>query len=75
MRAGLRVGEGEKIVGREHLPLDDREIDLNLIDPTGMNGSVYKKGIGPSGSDAIDGFLTTMSRAVAMIQKTRLADL
>jgi hypothetical protein len=30
--AALNVGERGKIVGREHLSLDDREIDPNLID-------------------------------------------
>ena len=44
--------------------MKDGEIDLNLIDPAGMNGRVYKKGIGPAGTDAFDCLLTAMSRAV-----------
>jgi len=58
------VWEREKIVGSEYFSLNDREIDLNLIDPTGMNWGVYQKGIGPAGSDAIDCFMSAMSRAV-----------
>ena len=60
----LQVGERGKIIGREHLSLDDGEIDLNLIDPAGMNGGVYQKGVGPAGSNAFDCFLTAMSRSV-----------
>ena len=60
----LKVGERGKIVRREHFSLDDGEIDLNLIDPAGMNGGVDQKGIGPAGTNAFDGFLTSMSRAV-----------
>jgi hypothetical protein len=44
--------------------LDDGEIDPNLIAPAGMNGGVYKKGIGPAGADAFNCLLTAMSRAV-----------
>ena len=51
--------------GRKHFSLNDGEIDLNLVDPAGMNGGVYKKSIGPAGSDALDCLVTAMSRAVA----------
>ena len=44
--------------------MDDGEIDLNLIDPAGMNRGVDEKGVGPAGTNAFDGFLTAMSRAV-----------
>ena len=44
--------------------MDDGEIDFNLIDPAGMNGGVYQKGIRPAGSNAVDCLLTAMSRAV-----------
>jgi hypothetical protein len=44
----LEMGERGEIVGSEHLSLKDGEIDLNLIDPAGMNGGVYKKSIGPA---------------------------
>ena len=60
----LEMGERGEIVGSEDLSLEDGEIDFNLIDPAGMNGGVYKKGIGPAGADAFDCLLTAMSRAV-----------
>jgi hypothetical protein len=44
----LEMGAGGEIVGREYLSLEDGEIDLNLIDPAGMNRSVHKKSIGPA---------------------------
>ena len=58
------MGKRGKIVGREHFSLDDGEIDLNLIDPAGMNRGMHQKSIGPAGSDAIDCLLAAMSRAV-----------
>lgn len=60
----LKMGERGKIVGREHFSLDDGEIDLNLIDPAGMNRGMHQKSVGPPGSNAIDCFLPAMSRAV-----------
>lgn len=39
------LGEGveiSKIIGRQDFPLDNREIDLDLVEPTGMNGSMYE---------------------------------
>lgn len=59
-----KVRERGKIVRSEYLSLNDGEIDFNLVDPAGMNGSVYKKSVGPSGSNAFNGLLTAMSRAV-----------
>ena len=37
-----------------------------------MNGGVYKKGIGPAGSNALDCLLTAMSRAVIHDPKNTL---
>jgi hypothetical protein len=55
--------------------LDDREIDLNLIDPAGGNRGMYKKGVGPAASEAIDRLLTAMSRAVFHDPKDALGGL
>lgn len=63
-KALLEVCERGKIIGREYLSLDDGEVDLNLIDPTGMNRGMDQKGVGPARSDAIDCFLPAMSGAV-----------
>jgi len=71
--AKFKVGERGKVIEREHLSLDDREIDLNLIDPTGMNRGMHQKSVGLAGSDAIDCLLTTMSRAVIHDPKDALS--
>lgn len=60
----FELRERGKIVRSEYLSLNDGEIDFNLVDPAGMNGSVYKKSVGPSGSNAFNRFLTAMGRAV-----------
>ena len=52
--------------------MNDGEIDLDLIDLAGMNGGVDEKGIGPTGSNAFDSFLTAMSRAVVHDPKNAL---
>ena len=36
----FEIGQRGEIVRRENFSLDDREIDLDLIEPTGMDGSV-----------------------------------
>ena len=68
----LKVGERGKIVRSEYLSLNDGEIDFNLVDPAGVNGSVHKKSVGPSGSNAFHGFLTTVSRTVIHDPKNTL---
>ena len=35
-----------KIIGRQDLPLDDREIDFDLIEPTGMNRRMHERQAG-----------------------------
>src|SRR5664280_933879 len=35
---GLELGERGEVVGVEHLALDDREVDLRLVQPTRMHG-------------------------------------
>jgi hypothetical protein len=58
------AGEEEKLFGRENLPLYDREIDFDLIQPTGVGRSVDEDRVGPFGSKAVDGLLAAMSGAV-----------
>ena len=57
----FEVGQGRKIVRGKDL---DREVDLHLIEPTGVVGSVDEDGIGPLGTEAVGGFLAPMSGAV-----------
>jgi len=38
--------QGREIVGRQDLSLEDREIDFDLIEPTGVNGPVNEHQVG-----------------------------
>ncbi len=60
----LEIGQTRKVIRGEDLPLNDREVDLHLVEPTGVSGGVDKDCIGPLVSEAIGGSLTPMSRAV-----------
>jgi len=60
----LKFGEGREVVGREDLPLYDREIDFDLIKATGVDRSVDQDRVGPFGAEAVDGLLAPMSGAV-----------
>jgi len=60
----FEIGQGSEIVRGEDLSLNNREVDLNLVEPTGMSGSVDEDGVGPSGAEAVGSFLTPMSGAV-----------
>jgi len=60
----FQIGQRRKIIRGEDFSLNDREIDLHLIEPTGMVGSVDEDRIGPRGAEAVDGSLAPMSRAV-----------
>ena len=60
----FKFGQRREVVGREDLPLHDREIDFDLIEPTGVDRSVDEDRVGPFGAEAVDSFLATMSGAV-----------
>jgi hypothetical protein len=62
-KALFKLKEGREIVG-EDFPLNDREIDLNLVEPTGVDRCVDEDGVGPLVTQALGGFLATVSRAV-----------
>src|SRR5664279_5891550 len=55
------VGE---VARREKLALDNREIDLNLVEPAGVDRRVDQGDIRPSGSQSGGGSLAAMGRAV-----------
>ncbi len=58
----LQAGE---IVRGEHLPLDDRKIDLHLIEPTGMHGRMNPNRRAISLSQSPDRCLTAVRATVA----------
>ena len=64
MRRCSSSAQGREIIRRENLSLNDREVDLNLIEPTGVGRRMDEDGVGPLGAKAVGGFLTPMSGAV-----------
>src|SRR5215204_2284628 len=57
-------GEVRKIVGRQQLALDDGEIDLDLVEPTGVDRSMDEDDIGPFGAQSSSSALAAMRGAV-----------
>src|SRR5262249_941884 len=53
-----------KIVRRKHFSLNNREINFDLIEPTGMNGCVNQDGVGPTALQTLGRSDTTMRRTV-----------
>src|SRR5215210_1966872 len=60
---GQSVEVGE-VVGGQNLALEHREVDLDLIEPGGMNRKVQEPQIRPGALQALDGGFTSMGGAV-----------
>lgn len=60
----LEFLKGSEVVGSEDLALEDREVDLDLVEPTGMYGCVYQHEVGPSALETLDAGLAPMRGAV-----------
>jgi hypothetical protein len=56
----FEFGQRGEVAGREDFSLHDGEIDLHLIEPTGVNRCVDKDGVGPLRLHPINGLLTAM---------------
>jgi hypothetical protein len=56
--------EGTEVIGSENLTLDDREVDLDLVQPTGMYRPMDKDQVGIALLQAGNGTWAAMSRAV-----------
>lgn len=52
-----KIGE---VIGRQELALDDGEVDLDLVEPTGMNRRVNEDDVWPLGLQTIGGALAAM---------------
>src|SRR5713226_2390232 len=46
----LDLGQRGEVVGRQHLALDDGEVDLDLVEPAGVDRSVDEDEAGPGGA-------------------------
>jgi hypothetical protein len=64
VRLLFESGKRGEIVGGEHLPLDNREVDFDLIEPTGVDGSVDQDRIRPFVAKTLGCFLAPMSGTV-----------
>jgi len=60
----LQISERCEVVRREELALDDREVDLDLVEPAGVHGSMDQDDGRPFGLQPTDRALTAMGRAV-----------
>ena len=56
--------EGGEIIGGEDFSLDDREVDFDLVEPAGMNGTVDQDQARILLLEALNGGETAMRRAV-----------
>ena len=63
-QALLEFGEGGEVIGREELTLDDGEIDLNLVEPAGVDRGVDQHDRGPRGAQAVSGFFAPVGGTV-----------
>jgi hypothetical protein len=58
---GVEIG---KIIGCEDLPLDDGEVDFDLVEPTGMDRGMHERQAGVEMAETLNGSGATMRRAV-----------
>ena len=62
-----------EVVGGQHLALDDREDQLDLAQPGGMEWEVDEDEVGPPTLEAVDRGLPRYEEPLSTIQNTRLA--
>lgn len=60
----LDIAGGDEVVGSEDLALKNREVDLDLIKPTGVHWGVDEHQIGPAALKTLYACLTSMRRSV-----------
>jgi hypothetical protein len=60
----LQIDQALEIVRGKQLALNDREVDLDLIEPTGVNRRMNQNDAGPSGSKAVGSASTTVAGTI-----------
>ena len=68
------LGGALKVVGVKQLALDDRVVDLDLVEPARMDGQVDEDQRGPAALQALDRGLPAVVRAVVDDPNTLPAD-
>jgi hypothetical protein len=72
-QAPFKVGPVGKVARRKEFALDDRKVDLDLVEPTGVDRRMDQNNIGPLGAEAVGRWLTTMEEPLSAIGNTRRA--
>ena len=49
-QAPFKLKQGGEIIRRENLSLNNRKVDLNLVEPTGMDQGMDEEGVRPFGA-------------------------
>ena len=60
----LKLSERTEFIWRQHLALNDREVDLNLIEPTRVDGRVHRNDRRPSSLQTLHTFLSAVRGAI-----------
>ncbi len=60
----LEFGQRREIVGGENFSLNSREIDFDLIEPTGVDRGVDQNGVRPFGAETVGRLLPAMSGTI-----------
>ena len=63
-KARLELSQRIEVIGRENFSLNYRKVDLDLVEPTGMDRCVNKDGVGPFGAETVNRLLPTVNRAI-----------
>jgi hypothetical protein len=72
--AVLELAEGDEVIGRQNLALDDREIDLDLVEPTGVDRRLDENETRPGDAQARPGALAPVRGTVVDDPNIRRAD-
>jgi len=67
VQARLHGGEVGAVVRREHLALDDRAVELDLVEPGGVGGQVDENERGVAGRERADGLLPALAAALGSV--------
>jgi len=57
-QALFEFGPRREVIGGEDLSLHDGKVDLNLVEPTGVDRSVNEDGVRPERTEPVGGLLT-----------------
>ena len=73
-QAPFKVGPVGKVARRKEFALDDRKVDLDLVEPTGVDRRMDQNNIGPLGAEPVGRWLTAMEEPLSAIGNTRRAE-